>query len=194
MAQWVKNLPAMQETQETWVWSLSWEDPLEKETHSGIMAWKILWTEEPERLQPLELQRAGHDRAANTHLWTTRRSNQPEHQGSPKGNQPWILTGRTDAEAPILWPPDAKSQLIGKYPDAGKDWRQEEKRATDEATVGWHHRLDGYDSEQIPGDSEGHGGLVCCSPWGCKELDMTQQLNNNSLWGGRGHYLVYHTG
>ena len=147
MAQWVKNLPAMQETQETWVWSLSWEDPLEKETHSGIMAWKILWTEEPERLQPLELQRAGHDWITNTHLWTTRRSNQPEHQGSPRGNQPWILIGRTDAEAPILWPPDAKSQLIGKYPDAGKDWRQEDKRATEEATVGWHHRLDGYDSK-----------------------------------------------
>ena len=106
MAQWVKNLPAMQETQETWVWSLSWEDPLEKETHSGIMAWKILWTEEPERLQPLELQRAGHDWATNTHLWTTRRSNQPEHQGSPKGNQPWILIGRTLAtwcKEPTHW-------------------------------------------------------------------------------------------
>ena len=66
-----------------------------------------------------------------------------------------------------------KSRLIGKYPDAGKDHRQE-KKATEEVRVGWHHRLDGHESEQTPGDSEGHGGLVCCSPWGRKELDMTQ--------------------
>ena len=93
---------------------------------------------------------------------------QPVH---PKGNQLWIFIGRTDAEneASIVWPLNAKSQLIGKDPDAGKDWRQEEKGATEDEIVGWHHWLNGH--EQTPGDSEGQGGLACCSPWGCKELD-----------------------
>ena len=86
----------------------------------------------------------------------------------PKGNQLWILIGRTDAEAkaPILWAPDVNSWLIGKDPDAGKDWRQEEKGATRDEMVGWHHRLNGHEYEQIPGDSEGQGSLVCCGPWG----------------------------
>ena len=92
---------------------------------------------------------------------------------SPKGNQPLIFIGKTDAEAPILWPPDVKSQLIGKDPNAGKDWGQEEKRATEDEMIGWHHRLNEYESEQSPGDGEGQGSLACCSPWGCKELDMT---------------------
>ena len=88
---------------------------------------------------------------------------------NPKGNQPCIFIGRTDAEAEalILWPPDAKSQLIGKDPEAGKDWRQEEKGVTEDEMVGWHHRLNGC--EQTPGDSEGQGSLACCSPWGYKE-------------------------
>ena len=81
-----------------------------------------------------------------------------------KGNQSWILTGKTDAEAeaPILWPPDVKSQLTGKDPDAGKDWRQEEKGMTEDKTVGWHHWLNGHEFEQTLGDSEGHESLVWC--------------------------------
>ena len=73
---------------------------------------------------------------------------------NPKENQPWILPGRTDieTEAPILWPPDVKSWLMGKDPDAGKDWRQEEKRVTEDEMVGWHHRLNGHEVEQTPGD------------------------------------------
>ena len=96
-----------------------------------------------------------------------------------KRNQPWIFIGRTDAEAeaPILWPPDAKGQLIGKDPDAGKDWWQEEKGMTEVEMVGWHHWLNGRESEKTPGDSEGQGSLACCSPWDCKELDMTERLN-----------------
>ena len=74
---------------------------------------------------------------------------------NPKGNQPWIFIGRTDAEAPILWPPDAKSWLIGKDPDAGKDWRQEEKWVIEDKMVGWHHQLNGHDFEQTPGGTEG---------------------------------------
>ena len=93
----------------------------------------------------------------------------------PKGNQPWISTGRTDAEAeaPILWPHDVKSWLIGKDPDTGKDWRQVEKEVTEDEMVGWHHWLNGHEFEQTPGDIEGQGSLVCCSPWGCKEWDTT---------------------
>ena len=84
----------------------------------------------------------------------------------PKGNQPWIFTGRTDAkaEAPILCPPDAKSQLTGKDPDAGKNWGHEEKGETEGEMVGWHHWLNGHEFEQTPGDGEGQGSLVCCSP------------------------------
>ena len=86
----------------------------------------------------------------------------------PKGNQSWIFIGRTDAEAPILWPPDVKNWFIRKDPDAGKDWKQEEKGTTEDEMVGWHHRLDGYEFEQDPGIGDGHGSLACCSPWGCK--------------------------
>ena len=84
-----------------------------------------------------------------------------------KGNQPWLFIGRTDAKAetPILWPPDEKSQLIGKNPDAGKDIRQEEKGTTEYEMAGWHHGLNGHESEQTPGDSDGQGSLVCWSPW-----------------------------
>ena len=94
---------------------------------------------------------------------------------NPKGNQPWIFIGRTDAEAevPTLWPPDVKGQLIGKDPDAGKDWGQEEKGVTEDKMVGWHHWLNGCEFEQTLGDSEGQGSLVCCSSWGHKESDMT---------------------
>ena len=93
---------------------------------------------------------------------------QPVH---PKGNQSWIF-GRTDAEAevPILWPPDAKNWLIGKDPDAGKDWRQEEKGMTEDEMVGWHHRLDRHEFEQAPGVGDGQGGLVCCCPFGSQRV------------------------
>ena len=102
---------------------------------------------------------------------------------NPKGNQPWIFIGRTDAEAeaPILWPPDTKSQLIRQDPDAGQDWRQEEKGTTEDEMVEWHHWLNGYEFEQAPGDGEGQGSLACCSPWGHKELDTTEQLNWTEL-------------
>ena len=93
---------------------------------------------------------------------------QPVH---PKGDQSWVFIGRTDVEAetPILWPPDAKNLLIWKNPDAGKDWRQEEKGTTDDEMVGWHHRLNGHGSGWTLGVGDGQGGLACCSPWGCKE-------------------------
>jgi len=82
---------------------------------------------------------------------------------------------RTDAKAepPILWPPEAKIQLIRKDPDAGKDWGQEEKGATEDKMIGWYHQINGQEFDQTLGDSEGQGRLACCSPWGCKELDMT---------------------
>ena len=99
---------------------------------------------------------------------------------NPKGNQSWIFIGRTDAEAPILWPPDAKNWLIGKDPDAGKDWRQGEKGMTEDEMFGCHHWLNGHEFEQALGDGGGQGSLSCCSPWGCKELDMTVWLNNNT--------------
>ena len=98
---------------------------------------------------------------------------QPIH---PKGNQSWIFIGRTDAEdeAPILWPPDAKNWVIGKDPDAGKDWRQEEKGTTEDEMVGWHHRLNGHEFEQALRVGDGQEGLAYCSPWCCRELDMTE--------------------
>ena len=98
----------------------------------------------------------------------------------PKRNKSWIFIGGTDAkaEAPILRPPDTKSWLIGKDPDAGKDWRQEEKGVTEDETFGWHHWLNGHESEQALGDGEGQGSLACCSPWGFKESDTIERLSN----------------
>ena len=86
-----------------------------------------------------------------------------------------MFTGRTDAvaEVPIPWPPDVKRQLIGKDPDAGKDWGQEEKGVTEDEMAGWHHRLNGHEFEQTLGESEGQGSLACCSLWGHKESDTT---------------------
>ena len=91
-----------------------------------------------------------------------------------KRNQPWIFTGRTDAEAPILWPPYMKSRLIGKDPDAGKDWRQEEKGVTEDEMVGWPYWLKGHEFDQILRDGEGQGSLGCWSLWSGKELDMIE--------------------
>ena len=96
----------------------------------------------------------------------------------PKGNESWILIGRTDdteAEAPVLWPPDGKRWLTGKDPDTGKDWRQEEKGLTEDEMVGWHHRLNGQEFELTLEDSEGQGSLACYSLPGHKESDMTKQ-------------------
>ena len=102
---------------------------------------------------------------------------QPVH---PKGNQSWIFIGRTEAEAeaPILGPLDAKSWLIRKDPDAGKGWRQEERGMTEDEMVGWHHWLHGHEFEHALGDGEGQGSLACCTTWGSKELDTTEQLNS----------------
>ena len=93
----------------------------------------------------------------------------------PKGNQPWVLIGRTDAEAeaPILWPPDAKNQLTGQDPDAGKDWRQKEKETTEDEMVEWHPQFNGHEFEQTSGDSGEQRSLAYCSPRGHKELDVT---------------------
>ena len=104
-------------------------------------------------------------------------------QGDPsvhfEGDQSWVFIGRTDtkAETPILWPPHVKSSLIGKDPNAGRDWGQEEKGMTEDEMAGCHHQLDGHKFEWIPGVGDGQGGLVCCSLWGHKELDMTEWLN-----------------
>ena len=112
---------------------------------------------------------------------------------NPKGNQPCIFIGRTDAEAeaPILWLPDSKSQLIGKDSDAGKDWRWEEKGMTEHEMVGWYHQLDGHEFEQTPGVGDGQGSLACCGLWGHKELHTNEQLDWTELklyywgvWGG----------
>ena len=101
---------------------------------------------------------------------------QPVH---PKGDQSWVFIGRTDVEAetPILWPPDAKSWLIGKDPDAGKDWRWEKKGMTEDEMAGLHHRLTGHEFEKAPGVGDGQGSLTCCGPWCHEELDTTEQLN-----------------
>ena len=101
---------------------------------------------------------------------------QPVH---PKVDQSWVFIGRTDVEAetPVLWPPDAKSWLIGKDPDAGKDWVQEEKGTTEDEMVGWHHWPYGHGFGLTPGVGDGQVGLACCGSWGRKESDTTERLN-----------------
>ena len=108
---------------------------------------------------------------------------QPVHS---EGDQPWDFFGRTDAKAetPVLWPPHVKSWLIGKDSDAGRYWGQEEKGMTEDEITGWHHWLDGRESEWTPGDFDGQGGLACCNLWGRKESDTTDQLN----WTFRTHF------
>ena len=115
---------------------------------------------------------------------------QPVH---PKGDQSWVCIGRTDAEStPVLWPPDAKSWLIGKDPDAGRDWGQEEKGTTEDEMVGWHHWHDGHEFGWTLGVGDGQGGLACCSPCGHKELDTTERLNWTELNGKWIVYLKHH--
>ena len=101
---------------------------------------------------------------------------QPVH---PKGDRSWVFIGRTDVEAetPILWPPNAKSWLIGKDPDAGKDWGQEEKGTTEDKMVGWHDQLNGHGFGWTPGVGDGQGGLVCCSSWSQTRLSYWTELN-----------------
>ena len=105
---------------------------------------------------------------------------QPVHS---EGDQPWVFFGRSDAKAetPILWPPHAKSWLIGKDSDAGRDWGQEKKGMTEDEMAGWHHWLDGHEFEWIPAVDDGQGGLVCFDSWGRKESDMTEQLKWTEL-------------
>ena len=103
----------------------------------------------------------------------------------PKGNQPWIFIGRTDAEAEslILWPPDVKSEFIGRYPDTGNDWRQEEKGTTEDEIVGWYHWLNGCEFEQTLEDSEGQGSLTCCNSW-CHQVEhdlVTEQQQQQEI-------------
>ena len=130
------------------------------------------------------IKKAEHWRIHAFELWCWRRFKSPLdckqiQPVNPKGNQSWIFIGRADAEAetPILWPPNAKNWFIWKDPDAGKDWRQEEKGMTEDGIVGYHHWLDGHEFDLALGVGEGQGSKMCCNPWGCKELDMTEQLN-----------------
>ena len=110
--------------------------------------------------------------------WTARRSNQ-----SILKETSWVFIGRTDAEAetPIFWPPNAKSWLFGKDPDAGRDWGQEEKETTEDEMAGWHHRLDAHEFGWTPGVGDGQGGLACCDSWSRKASDTTERLNWTEL-------------
>ena len=130
------------------------------------------------------IKKAEHWRIDAFELWCWRRllkspldckEIQPVHS---KGDQSWVFIRRTDVEAetPILWPPDVKSWLIWKDPDAGKDWRQEGKGMTESEMVGWHHQLNGHGFGWILAVGGGTGGLACCDSW-CKESDMTEWLN-----------------
>ena len=134
------------------------------------------------------VKKAEHRRIDAFELWCWRRllspldckEIQPVHL---KGNKSLIFTGRTDVEAetPILWPPDGKNRLTGKDPDAGKDWRWKKKGMTEDEMIGWHHWLNGHEFEQTPEVGYGQGSLACCSPWGHKELDMTEGVNWTEL-------------
>ena len=141
-----------------WMWELDyWEDWVQKN-------W-CFWTVVLEKIleSPLDCKEI-----------------QPVH---PKGNQSWIFIRRTDAEVetPVLWPPDAMNWPIGKDPDAGKDQRWEEKGMAEDEMVGWHHRLNGHEFEQALAVDDRQEGLACCSPWDCRELDMTEWLNWTEL-------------
>ena len=139
-----------------WMWELDYKE-------SWVLKNSCFWTVVLEKTfeSPLDCKRI-----------------QPVH---PKGDQSWVFIGRTDVEAetPILWQTDVKNWLIEKDPDAGKDWRQKEKGTTEDKMVGWHHWLNGHEFEQSPEVGDGQGGLVCCSPWGHKESDMTEWTELN---------------
>ena len=116
---------------------------------------------------------------------------QPVHS---EGDQPWDFLGRNDAKAEILvlWPPHAKSWLIGKDSDAGKDWGQDKNGVTEDQMAGWHHWLDGRESGWTPGVGEGQGGQVCCDSWGCKESDTTEWLNWTELRDRESNRVLLH--
>ena len=113
-----------------------------------------------------------------------------------EGDQPWDFFGGNGAEAetPVLWPPHAKSWLIGKDSDAGRNWGQEEKGLTEDEMAGWHHRLNGHEFEWSPGVGDGQGGLACCDSWGCKESDTTERLNWTELKAKTAGYYATNTG
>ena len=178
MAQVVKNLPAKQET---WV-----------QSRFGKIPWRREWLPTP-GFFPGEFH--GWRSIAGFSPWGHKeldRIEQLTHKvlespldckeikpANPKGNQSWIFIGRADAEAeaPVLWPPDAKSRFIRKDSDAGKGWRQE-NRTTEDEMVEWHHWLNGHEFEQAPGDGKGQRSRACCSLWGHEESDTIEQLNN----------------
>ena len=154
-----------------------------KATHCNILAWRIPWREEPGGLLSIGLQRTGHYWVTNFELWCWRRlckEIQPVHS---EGDQPWDFFGRNNAQAetPVFSPPHAKCWLIGEDFDARRDWVQEEKGATEDEMAGWHHWLDGCESEWTLGVGDGQGGLACCDSWGRKELDATEWLNRTEL-------------
>ena len=137
------------------------------------------------RCESWTIKKAERQRTDAFQLWFWRRLLSPLDSKEiqpvrPKGNQSWIFTARTvaEAEAPILWPPDIESWLIGKDPDAGKDWRQKKRVPEDEIIRQYHWRNRHDYDEQTPGDSEAQGSLACCSPQGSRELDTVCQLNN----------------
>ena len=137
-----------------------------------LVSWTIKKAE-GQRIDALELQCWSRLLRAP---WTARRLIKP------KGNQLWVFIGRTDAkaEAPILWPPNENNQLIGKDPDAGKDWRQIEKGVADNEMVGWHYQLHGHEFEQTLGDSEVQGSLVSCHPWGHNQIQLSCRVTTMS--------------
>ena len=195
VVQWLRlHLTSRKCGSDPWVWRSPGEGN-GNPTHSGILIREIPWTEEPGALPSMGSQRVRHDWATE-HLSKAGRNPrnpqsrlektlehpldckeiQPVH---PKGDQSWVFIGKTDVEAetPILWPPHVKSWLIGKDPDAGKDWGQEEKGVVEDEMVGWYHWLNGRESEWTLGFGDGQGGLVCCNSWGRKKLHRIERLN-----------------
>ena len=159
----------MQETQQTRIQSLGREDPLEEEmaTHSSILTWTIPWTEKPNRLQFMGLQRVGHD-------WATKQA---------RKHAIWYYRAFYFTINKII-----VTYTIGKDPDAGRDWGQEEKGTPEDEMAGWHHQLDGREPQWTPGVGDGQGGLACCDSWGGKvgrdwatELNWTCFLHLDSL-------------
>ena len=160
--------------------------------HSSVLACRIPGTGEPGGLLSVGSHRVGHDwsnlaaAAAvkavvfpvvmdRCERWTIRKEVKPVN---PKGNQPWIFIGKiyAEAEAPMLWPPDARSRFIAKDSDAGKEWRQRGKGMTEDEMIGWHHWLSEHEFEQTLGGSEEQWSPVCCSPWCHKESDTSYRL------------------
>ena len=154
-------------------WAIAYQAPL-----SVVVLLIIIWTIKKAEYWRTDASRlcAGEDSFESPGL-------QGDQTSQSKGNQSWVFIRRTyaETEAPVLWPPDGKSWLIWKDPDAGKDWGQEEKGTTEDEMVGWHHLLNGHGFGWTLGVGDGQGGLTCCGSWGCKELDTTERLNWTEL-------------